>query len=69
MIIALNSFIALLAHQSGWRGMSWRTPIFMAISAVIVGQFAGKKSASVNPALLRKSFAILLFAIAGFHDL
>jgi uncharacterized membrane protein YfcA len=66
MIIVLNSVIALLAHQSSWNQIDWNTPLFMAISAVFIGQLAGKKSATTNPALLRKSFAALLFSIAAF---
>lgn len=66
LIIVLNSVIALLAHVSSWSNINWQVPIFMALSAVIVGNLAGKKSASTNPALLRKSFAFLLFTIAAF---
>jgi len=66
LIIVLNSVIALFAHQSAWADINWQVPIFMALSAVIVGNLAGKKSASTNPALLRKSFAFLLFTIAAF---
>ena len=65
LIIVLNSAIALLAHQSAWSDINWQVPIFMALSAVIIGNLAGKKSASTNPALLRKSFAFLLFTIAA----
>ena len=66
MIIVLNSVIALLAHQSSWNQINWKVPLFMAISAIIIGQLAGKKSATTNPVLLRKSFAALLFIIAAF---
>lgn len=66
LIIVLNSVIALLAHQSAWADINWQVPVFMALSAVVIGNLAGKKSATTNPALLRKSFATLLFAIAAF---
>ena len=66
MIIVLNSVVALLAHQSSWNQINWKVPLFMALSAVIIGQLAGKKSATANPVLLRKSFAVLLFLIAAF---
>ena len=65
LIIVLNSAIALLAHMGAWSDINWQVPIFMALSAVIIGNLAGKKSASTNPALLRKSFAFLLFTIAA----
>lgn len=64
LIIILNSCIALLAHHSLWPEINWKVPILMGLSAVIVGNLAGKKSATTNPAVLRKSFAALLFAIA-----
>ena len=38
----------------------------MAISAVVVARFASIKSGQMNPALLRKSFAFLLYAVAIF---
>jgi uncharacterized membrane protein YfcA len=66
LIITLNSCIALLAHHSAWHEINWKVPLFMGLSAVLIGNLAGKKSAKTNPALLRKSFAALLFAIAAF---
>lgn len=66
LIIMLNSSVALIAHKSMWSQINWDVPIFMGISAVIVGNLAGKRSAKTNPALLRKSFAALLFVIATF---
>jgi uncharacterized membrane protein YfcA len=66
LIIMLNSSVALIAHKSMWSQINWDVPIFMGISAVIVGNLAGKRSAKTNPALLRKSFATLLFVIATF---
>jgi hypothetical protein len=38
----------------------------MAIAAVVVARFASIKSGQMNPALLRKSFAFLLYAVAIF---
>jgi uncharacterized membrane protein YfcA len=66
LIITLNSCIALLAHHSAWKEINWKVPLFMGLSALLIGNLAGKKSVKTNPALLRKSFASLLFAIAGF---
>lgn len=66
LIIILNSCIAILAHKSEWTDINWNTPIFMALSAVIIGNLAGKQSAKTKPEILRKSFAALLFAIAAF---
>jgi hypothetical protein len=41
-------------------------PIAMAISAVVIARFASIKSGQMNPAVMRKSFAYLLFAVAAF---
>lgn len=65
-IIVLNCAVALLAHYSDWSSIKWQVPIFMGISAIAVGNWAGKRSVKTNPALLRKSFAYLLFSIATF---
>jgi uncharacterized membrane protein YfcA len=65
LIIILNSVIALLAHYPMWGEVDWKIPLYMALSAVFIGNLAGKISAKTKPALLRKSFAYLLFTIAG----
>lgn len=64
LIIILNSCIALIAHKSTWGEINWNIPLFMGLSAVMVGTFAGHKSSKTNPVILRKSFAALLFVIA-----
>ena len=66
LIITLNCLIALIAHRSIWPEINWSTPIYMALGALVVGQWAGKKSLRTNPVILRRSFAALLFAIAAF---
>jgi uncharacterized membrane protein YfcA len=66
LIIVLNSCVALIAHHSTWSEINWKIPLFMGLSAVVVGNLAGKQSAKTNPEILRKSFAGLLFAIAAF---
>jgi uncharacterized membrane protein YfcA len=66
LIIVLNSCIALLAHHSTWQEINWQIPIYMSLSAVLVGNLAGKKSVKTNPELIRKTFALLLFSIAAF---
>lgn len=66
LIIVLNSCVALLAHFSAWAEINWIIPLFMGLSAVVIGNLAGKRSAKTNPAVLRKSFAVLLFIIAAF---
>ena len=65
-IIVLNCAVALLAHYSDWQEINWQVPLFMGISAIAIGSWAGKKSTKTNPVLLRKIFAYLLFSIAAF---
>ena len=66
LIIVLNCAVALFAHYDSWREINWQIPLFMGISAVAVGNLAGKKSVKTNPVLLRKAFSALLFSIAAF---
>lgn len=66
LVIVLNCTTALLAHQSNWSEINWRIPLLMGISAIVVGQWAGKSAANTNPVTLRRSFAMLLFALAAF---
>jgi uncharacterized membrane protein YfcA len=66
LIIVLNSIIAFFAHHSLWNSVNWKIPVIMAISAVIIARAASIKANTVNPRILRQSFAYLLFAIAIF---
>jgi uncharacterized membrane protein YfcA len=65
-IIALNTITAFFGHFQSWSDVTWTTPIAMAIAAVVVARMASIKSGQMNPALLRKSFAFLLYSIAIF---
>ena len=65
-IIAINSITAFFAHYQSWSLVTWTVPIAMAISAVVIARFASIKSGQMNQALLRKSFAFLLYAVAIF---
>ena len=65
-IIVLNCGVALMAHYSDWSDIDWQVPLFMGLSAIAIGNWAGKRSIRTNPVLLRKAFAYLLLAIATF---
>ena len=65
-IIALNTITAFFGHYQSWSDVTWTTPIAMAIAAVVVARIASIKSGQINPAILRKSFAFLLYSIAIF---
>jgi len=65
-IIALNTITAFFGHYQSWSDVTWTTPIAMAIAAVVVARIASIRSGQMNPAILRKSFAFLLYSIAIF---
>ena len=65
-IIAINSITAVFGHYQNWSEVTWTVPITMSIGAVIVARFASIKSGQMNPTILRKSFAFLLYTIAAF---
>lgn len=65
-IIAINSITAFFGHYRSWDDVNWTVPLAMAVAAVTIARMASIKSGQVNPVLLRKGFAILLFSIAIF---
>jgi uncharacterized membrane protein YfcA len=66
LIIILNSIIAFLAHYAIWDQVNWKLPIIMALSAVVIARLAAIKASGVNPLILKRAFAYLLFAISVF---
>jgi len=65
-IIASNSITAFFGHNRSWDDVDWKIPLVMAVAAVIVARLASIKSGKLNPALMKKGFAILLYSIAAF---
>ena len=65
-IIAINCLTALIGRQSLWHEIDWKIPALISISAITVSIFGSHHSSKVPAAILRKSFAYLLFAIAAF---
>jgi uncharacterized membrane protein YfcA len=65
-IIAINSITAFFGHYRSWDDVDWKIPLVMAVAAVIVARMASIKSGQLNPALMKKGFAILLYSIAAF---
>jgi hypothetical protein len=63
-IIALNSITAFFGHYQSWSDVTWTVPVAMAVSAVVIARSASIKSGQVNPAILKKAFAYLLYSIA-----
>jgi uncharacterized membrane protein YfcA len=65
-IIAINSITAFFAHYQSWDNVDWKIPLFMAVAAVVIARMASIKSGQLNPVLLKKGFAVLLYSIAVF---
>ena len=65
-IIAINSITAFFAHYQSWDDVDWKIPLFMAVAAVVIARIASIKSGQLNPVLLKKGFAVLLYSIAVF---
>jgi len=66
LIICLNSITALLGHYRVWSEVNWHIPTLMAVSAVIIASVSSHFGKISSPALLKKSFAVLLFSVAVF---
>lgn len=66
LIIALNSAIAFIVRNQTWDQVDWSLPLSMAGMAIIISRFASHQSSRVPQALLKRSFAGLVFAIATF---
>jgi uncharacterized membrane protein YfcA len=66
LIIALNSLISFVGHHALWADVQWHIPIFMAGAAIVIAQIASHYSGKTSPAVLRKAFAYLLFAVSIF---
>ena len=65
-IIFLNTITAFFGHYQSWHLVNWGVPISMAIAAVLVARVASIRSGQVDPAFLRKAFAVILYSIALF---
>ncbi len=65
-IIAINSITAFFGHYRSWDDVDWKIPLVMAVAAVIIARLASIKSGQLNPVLMKKGFAVLLYSIAVF---
>ncbi len=65
-VIAINSATALLGHNALWSEVTWKIPLIMGASAVVVAQIASRIKLQISDILLRKIFAYLLFSVAIF---
>ncbi|MEY3076720.1 MAG: sulfite exporter TauE/SafE family protein [Candidatus Nanopelagicaceae bacterium] len=64
LIIFLNSSIAFLSRFQSWNEVDWHLPVLMAAMAIVISSMAARLKVSSD--ILKKSFALLLFAVALF---
>lgn len=65
-IIAINSITAFFGHYRSWDDVDWKIPLVMSVAAIAIARMASIKSGQLNPALMKKGFAVLLYSIAVF---
>ena len=65
-IIAINSITAFFGHNRSWDDVDWKIPLVMAVAAIAIARMASIKSGQLNPVLMKKGFAVLLYSIAVF---
>jgi len=66
LIISINSMTSFLGHHGVWHLVKWGIPVGIGSVAVVVSLFASHHTKRVPVALLRRSFAYLLFALSIF---
>ena len=66
LIIALNCLTALLAKHAIWSEINWSYPLIIAICALIIASISSHLAPRTPTVHLKRGFAFLLFAIAGF---
>jgi len=66
LIIAINCLTSFIGRQSVWHEINWKVPALIALAAIIVSAIASNYASKVPAAILKKAFALLLFAIAIF---
>jgi uncharacterized protein len=66
LIIALNCLTALLAKYAIWSEINWSYPLIISIFALIIASISSHLAPRTPTVHLKRGFAFLLFAIAGF---
>lgn len=66
LIIALNCATAFMAKIKFWTDIDWHYPLIIGIMAVLVARVSSSLAPKAPTIHLKRGFAALLFAIAGF---
>lgn len=66
LIITLNCLTALIAKNAIWGQINWSYPLIIAIAAVVTAQLSSRVASRTPSVHLKRAFAFLLVALAGF---
>jgi len=66
LIIAMNCTTSFIERYKSWHLVDWKTPLIIALVAIIVSRLASQRSGKANAKLLKSSFAYLLFSLSAF---
>ena len=66
LIIAMNCTTSFIERYTSWHLVDWKTPLTIALVAIIVSRLASQRSGKANAKLLKSSFAYLLFSLSAF---
>lgn len=66
-IIAINTLTGFIAHYRFWNEVQWQYPIIIALLAILTARAASQRSSALSPLLLKRLFALLVFALAIFQ--
>ena len=64
LIISINSMTSFLGHHAVWHEVKWGIPVVIGAVAVVVSLLASHHTKRVPVAILRRSFAYLLFTLS-----
>jgi uncharacterized protein len=65
-IITINTLTGFFAHIRHWDEVTWSIPIIMALMALLVSRWASRHGSKIPQIILKRAFAIFVFAIALF---
>ncbi len=65
-IITINTVTGFIAHYRHWSEVEWTYPLLIALFAIITSRIAVRISTNIKPNLLKRAFALTVFAISLF---